>query len=209
MGKRVGWGHRYTDGLAESTQGMSGDPGRAPFTLLCLLHLVLPPSRICFLYLKAPSYVHLLRPHLPTVLSTGAGGIAGSRRRPREGVSPDGPVGGVGVPRRHHADQGAHLRVLLHLQEAGGRLELGGLVHVGHGHAHDRLVAESAQVSEAGVHELVEGLQDHSVHGLGLKVQVLRGGSRGPVSGLGSAQAVTDEVREVGPERVALAQGTY
>lgn len=71
-------------------------------------------------------------------LSEGADGVAGSRRRPQAGVSPDGPVGGVGVPRRHHDDQGAHLRVLLYLQEAGGLLELGGLVHVGHGHTHDR-----------------------------------------------------------------------
>lgn len=108
-------------------------------------------------------------------LSEGADGVAGSRRRPQAGVSPDGPVGGVGVPRRHHDDQGAHLRVLLYLQEAGGLLELGGLVHVGHGHTHDRLVAERAQVSEAGVHELVERLQDHGVHGLGLEVQALVG----------------------------------
>lgn len=112
-------------------------------------------------------------------LCAGGGGVAGSRRRPRAGVSPDGPVGGVGVPRRHHADQGAHLRVLLHLQEAGGRPELGGLVHICHGHAHDRLVAERAQVSEARVHELVQGLQDHGVHRLGLEVQALGEGAEG------------------------------
>lgn len=122
-------------------------------------------------------------PLCPQSVCGGDGGIAGSRRRPRAGVSPDGPVGGVGVPRRHHADQGAHLRVLLHLQEAGGWPELGGLVHVGHGHAHDRLVAERAQVGEAGVHELVEGLQDHGVHGLGFEVQALGEGAEGRLVG--------------------------
>lgn len=71
----------------------------------------------------------------------------------------------------------------------GGRRAAGtrGLVHVDNGHTHDRLVAERAQVNEARVHELVEGLQDHGVHRLGLEVQALEGwaeGSRGPVSGL-------------------------
>lgn len=67
------------------------------------------------------------RPHspLPAVCPAGAGGVAGSRRRPRAGVSPDGPVGGVGVPRPPPRRPGFHLRALLYLQEAGGRPEPG------------------------------------------------------------------------------------
>ena len=87
---------------------------------------------------------------------------------------PYGCIFHIWVPRRHHADQRSQRGVLLHLQQGPfGRQEDGRLVHVGHGDAHDGLVAEGAQVGEARVHVLVHRLHHHVVAPLALKVQWL------------------------------------